>query len=269
MYAHAILTMLAVTSVPVAMGSPSSIDDLHAGVAAASEQDWQTAHDKFRQAAQQSANPPLAATARLAAAEALFQQGRYDEAGKLYGVLYETMHEGTRPANTLVTLRWAHCLAHQKQWNAAAKVAQTGIDREPHSAQRGQLEYILGCSHSASGAYEVAKEQFFQIIRSPQVAEALRHRALWMLAYTYAAEGEMVTARETYLRLEELAQKTPALAARALVEAGRCSERRGRWKVASDTYQQAVDKYAASENSHEARRRLAVVQIRQDQAKRR
>lgn len=268
MYAHAILTMLAVTGAPAATSSPSPMDNLHAGVAAASQQDWQAAHDQFRRVAQHSTNPPLASAARLATAEALFQQGCYEEAGKQYGMLYKTMHEGTRPANALVTLRWAHCLAHQKQWEEAATVARSGLDQELKPTQRAELQYVLGCSHSAGGATALAREQYFEILRSAQVAKPLKLRAQWMLANSYAAQGELATARETYLRLEQLAQNTPALAARALIQAGRCSERRGQWQVASDTYQQAVSKYAASGNSHEASRRLAVVQIRQDQAKR-
>jgi tetratricopeptide (TPR) repeat protein len=261
MYALTMLTLLAANS------ASAPDENLRAGIAAASRQEWQAAHAAFQRSSQESSGQSLAA--QVAAAESLFQQARYDEAGAQFGVLYEAIGGGDGAADALVGLRWAQCLAHQQQWRESREVATKELNKQLDSQQRARLHYVLGQCHSALGEHTFAREEYLEVVRTPQAAEPLKPRAHWMIAYSFAAEGDLATARETFLRLERRAQSTPSLAAGALIEAGRCSERLGDWNAAQADYKQAVDKYAAAGLADEASRRLAVVETRQNQSERR
>jgi TolA-binding protein len=262
MYTLAMLMVLAISDVDVSTDRPEPQQALLAGVAAVESSDWLGAQRAFERVAKASSDDSLKHAASLGVAESLFRQGRYEAAGDHFETLYNGHASTAKPAGSFVTLRWSQSLAHQARWHAAAKVAQQALKNQTDPSQRIPLVYLLGRCYTAQSMHDAAREQYYLVVRTSGVANTMQARVLWMIAYSYAAQGEIETARETFLRVEEKCSADPRLAARALVEAGRCSERRGQWKEAEATYQQAVAKYGESEVSDEADRRLAVVQIR-------
>ncbi len=258
----AMLTVFSFGDVDTSTNRPEPAPVLRAGVAAVERRDWLGAQNAFEQAAGASADHSVRNAAALGVAESLFRQRRYAEAGKQFESLYDSNLSGAGQADSLVALRRAQCLAHQERWRDAAKVAQQALENQTHPTLRIPLAYLLGRCHTARGMHEEARAQYFVVVRSSHAADAMRARALWMIAYSYAAQGEVETAREMFLRIEEDASTDPGMAAGALVEAARCNEQQGQWRAAAAMYRRAVAKYSGAGISNEANRRLAVVQIR-------
>ncbi|MCG8585629.1 MAG: tetratricopeptide repeat protein [Pirellulales bacterium] len=197
----------------------------------------------------------------FAAAESLFRQGEYRDAGIRFASLYESARDGTRPADRLIVIRHAQCLAHEQSWQAAADVASSAMHGEWNEQLRAELHYVLGRCRTAEASYNAARERYLEVTRSSHASATLKNRALWMIAYGDAATGDLTAAREMFERIEKQSRDAN-FAARALIEAGRCSERAGDWQAAKATYQQVVAKYPAAISNGETHRRLAVVETR-------
>ncbi len=189
-------------------------------------------------------------------AEAMYRQGKYDEAEKGFAALGGQVTGRKEAWAPMIPLRQAQAMAQQKQWAEAQAIAMRIEADWPGFSEQFEADYLIGRAQAAQADFNGARKSFQNVTRSPTGGKSeTAAMAQWMIGETYFHQENFDAALREYLRVEIL-YPYPRWQAAALLQAGKCQEALGRWKDATDLYGRLIKAYPKTEFTEEAQRRL-------------
>jgi TolA-binding protein len=234
------------------------------GQIAAAQEIWAEVEPPLAALLQRHPQTSLGIPARYWIAEAAYRRGQFERAGDLFTDLLVATHERRDAWLGIVPLRLAQVLAHELKWDEAYELAAGIAEKHPDFAQQFEVDYLLGrCLQSrANFDFDAARTAYERVVRSP-AGEGTETAAMaqWMIGETYFLQKNFEQALRAYYRVEQL-YAYPRWQALALLQAGKCYEVQGQLARAIETYEQLIERFAATTAADEAARRLQVVRER-------
>ena len=114
------------------------------GQLAATQGDWKTVAKCMGQHAEQFPESAMHLSARYWQAEAAFRQNDFAAAGEQLTALDAAIQSRQDAWMGIVPLRRAQCLAQQKRWPEALKLAESVAQRYPQFPQLHEADYLIG-----------------------------------------------------------------------------------------------------------------------------
>ncbi len=235
------------------------------GQIAAKEEKWQEAFDAFASLVKQFPSGSLRLLAEYGAAEALFRQGKAEEALSRFQKLTAESSSRDKKLSAVALLRQAQVLARQEQWDEAFSLALQ-VESFPGFEEQYEADYIVGRCFARRAEFEKARERYKRVIASPGGRKTLTAaNAQLMIAETYFHQKNYESALREYLKTEIL-YAFPEVQAAALLQAGKCHEALGEWKQAAECYARLVERYRETAFAKEAGDRLPMARARAETA---
>jgi TolA-binding protein len=233
---------------------------LTARVAAAAKQ-WADVDAPLVKLLEEASDGELATQAAYLRAEASYQQGRFDEAVQRLTELAARTKDHPQNWSAAAELRRAQALAQMKQWSEALDVAH-GIEASfPSFAEQHEADYLIGRALAAGADFAGAREAYAKVIESPGGGKTqTAAMAQWMIGESYFHQENYAAALAEYAKVDRYS--FPRWQSAALLQAGKCHELLGHWRLAVEAYDRLVKTYPASEFAEEAARRSTAIQHR-------
>jgi TolA-binding protein len=226
------------------------------GQLAAAEAKWDDVARYMGEHAKQFPASRMNLSARYWQAEAAFRKGDYDAASKQLTQL-EIAGQSRREAWLgIVPLRRAQCLAQQKHWTEALRLAESVAKRYPQFAQLYEADYLIGRALGSLARFDEARAAYDRVLQSPEAkGTETAAMAQWMIGETYFHQKRYAEATAAYeLCLEQHAY--PRWQSAALLQAGKCRLLTGDHEAARQDLQRVASEFADQPLAAEARSRL-------------
>jgi TolA-binding protein len=209
-------------------------------------------------------NSPLSLPAEYWVAEAEFRQAKYDKAGERFNALADKIKGRQDRWLALVPLRRAQILAHERKWEAAAKVAATIETEFAGFEQQYEADYLLGRCYASLADFKAARESYQKVLRSRTGGKSeTSAMAQWMIGETYFHQQQYEAALREYQSVGNLfAVEFPRWQAAALLQSGKCQEQLQRPTEAAEAYGRVLQAFGNTEFAAEAKTRLAALQTK-------
>ena len=232
------------------------------GRVAAAQEKWTAVSAPLERLLKELPESTLRPAAEYYAAEAVYQQGRYEEAAKRFAELAPRLAGQTEKWVAMVPLRQAQSLAHLQKWTEARRVAERIAAAHPNFEAQYEVDYVLGRCHAGQAMFQEARVAYERVVRSTSGGKTeTAAMAQWMIGETYFHQKDYRTALKEYLRVEIL-YAYPKWQAAALLQAGKCCEQLGHWSLAAKYFERVVSEYGGTEFKVEAEKRLRTAQQR-------
>ncbi len=223
---------------------------------AAAEKNWPEAQAGFEKVIEEFPNGSLRLRAEYGTAEAIFRQGRSDEAGEHFERLARENRENREPWLAVIQLRLAQTLCHEKNWDEAYEVAAAIASRYPAFEEQFEADYVLGRCLASRADFDGAREAYRKVVHSPAGEKTeTAAKAQLMIAESYFHQKNYEAALREFLRLEIL-YAYPELQSAALMQAAKCHELLGEFTQAADLYERLVKTYPETEFAAAAAQRF-------------
>jgi TolA-binding protein len=198
-------------------------------------------------------------------AEAGYQQGRYDAAARQFERLAASTEPRREAWVAMISLRWAQCLAHRGEWEAARRVAAGISGRFPDFAQQYEADYVVGRALVHEAKLGQARDAFHRVTRSPTGrGTETAAMAQWMIGETYFHQRKFGEAAEAYLVAETL-YAYPRWRAAARLQLAKCYEAQQKWEAAIRYYKLVIDNQEVPQLVSEAEQHLSRLELREAQ----
>jgi TolA-binding protein len=228
------------------------------GQLAARAEDWQQVSPPLTRLCDEHPESDLCLSAAYWLAEAAYQMGRLEEAGRRFGELDQTLKQHEVRWLPMVHLRQAQVLAQQKQWQKAHDHASEIGRRFPNFEKQYEVDYLLGRCLASQARFRDARDAYLRVVHSPRGRPTeTAAMAQWMVGETYFHQHNYHEAIRAYARVEIL-WEYPQWTAAALLQIGKCHELLGQWHEAVARYTELTTKYADTDFATEGERRLRV-----------
>ncbi len=232
------------------------------GRVAAAQEKWGAVAAPLERLLEELPESALRPAAEYYVAEALYQQGRHEEAAKRFGELAPRLAGQTEKWVAMVPLRQAQSLAQLQKWAEARRVAEGIAAVHASFDAQYEVDYVLGRCLAAQALFQEARAAYQRVISSTTGGKTeTAAMAQWMIGETYFHQKDYRTALKEYLRVEIL-YAYPKWQAAALLQAGKCCEQLGHWNLAAKHFERVVNDFAGTEFKAEAEKRLRTAQLR-------
>ncbi|NUQ66144.1 MAG: tetratricopeptide repeat protein [Pirellulales bacterium] len=229
---------------------------------AAAEEKWAEAQGHFDAMVKEYPDGPLRLLADYGRAEAVFRQGRYEEARLAFEQLAGKAQGRQEPWEAAVQLRLAQTLCHENKWNEAYEIASKIESQNPGFAEQFEADYVIGRCLASRADFDGARAAYRKVIKSPQGEKTeTAAKAQLMIAESYFHQENYAAALREFLRLEIL-YAYPDLQAAAVMQAAQCHESLGEWTQAAELYDRLIKTYPKSEFTARADERLKAARQR-------
>lgn len=227
------------------------------GQLAAAESQWEEVARLMQEHVQQFPASALNLSAHYWRAEATFRQGDYLSAEKRLADLESAAKHRSEAWLGIVPLRRAQCLAQQKRWADALKIAQTIAARYPQFKQQPDADYLIGRCLGSQGKFDDARAAFERVLNSPAAGGTeTTAMAQWMIGeglFHQKRYGDAIAAYDHCARDSSF----PRWQAAAVLQAGKCRLLLGETELARRDLERVVTEYTDQPLAEEAKARLA------------
>jgi TolA-binding protein len=200
-------------------------------------------------------------------AEAIYQQGQYEEATKRFAELSPRLAGQSESWVAMVPLRHAQSLAHLQRWAEAQRIAEGIAAAHPRFEAQYEVDYVLGRCLAGQALFAEARAAYERVTRSTAGGKTeTAAMAQWMIGETHFHQKDYRTALREYLRVEIL-YAYPKWQAAALLQAGKCCEQLGHWSLAAKYFERVVNEFGETEFKPEAEKRLQTAQRKRSQTR--
>jgi TolA-binding protein len=229
------------------------------GQLAAAQGNWDDTARFMGQHAERFPESKVHLSARYWQAEAAFRQNNFTAAEEQLAALESTIQTRQDAWLGIVPLRRAQCLAQQKRWPEALRLAQAVGKRYPQFAQLYDADYLCGRALGSLARFDEAREAYGRVLRSPAASGTeTGAMAQWMIGETFFHQKRYAAAVEAYERC--LANHAfPRWQAAALLQAGKCRLLQGDSAAARRDLARVVSDFPDQPLAAEARTRLAAL----------
>lgn len=235
------------------------------GQLAASAERWEDVDKAMQRLVSEFPDSQLRLAADYWIAESLFRRKKHDEADKRFLQINEKIGNRQDDWLAMVPLRRAQILAQKEQWREAYGLALGIQARFPEFRQQYEADYVIGRCLAAESKYDLARERYKRIIRSPEGgATETAAMAYWMIGESYRQQKEYDEAIDAYEGVGNLFNY-PRWQAAAMLQAGKCHALRGEQEEAAKVFARLVDKHPDTVFAEEASERLERLGLRMDE----
>jgi TolA-binding protein len=227
------------------------------GQLAAAQGNWADTGRFMGQHAERFPQSKAHLSARYWQAEAAFRQNNFAAAEEQLAALESVIQTRRDAWLGIVPLRRAQCLAQQKRWPEALRLAQSVAKRYPQFPQLYDADYLCGRALGSLARFDEAREAYNRVLSAP-AAQGTETAAMaqWMIGESYFHQKRYTPAVEAYQRC--LADHAfPRWQAAALLQAGKCRLLQGDSEAARRDLARVVSDFADQPLVAEARSRLA------------
>lgn len=231
------------------------------GQLAATQSDWKAVAKCMGQHAEQFPESLVHLSARYWQAEAAFRQNDFAAAGEQLTTLDAAIRSRQDAWLGIVPLRRAQCLAQQKRWSEALKLAESVAQRYPEFPQLHEADYLMGRALGSLARFDEARTAYERVLRraSAQGTETAA-MAQWMIGESCFHQKRYAAAIEAYERcLRE--HQLPRWQAAALLQAGKCRLLQGDALAARRDLERVATDFADQPLAAEAKSRLAALDV--------
>ena len=227
------------------------------GQLAAAQNNWNDTTRFMGQHAELFPQSKAHLSARYWQAEAAFRQNDFAAAEEQLAALESTIQTRGDAWLGIVPLRRAQCLAQQKRWPEALRLAQSVAKRYPQFPQLYDADYLAGRALGSLARFDEAREAYGRVLSSPAAnGTETAAMAQWMIGESFFHQKRYTPAVAAYERcLSEHA--FPRWQAAALLQAGKCRLLLGDSGAARRDLARVVSEFADQPLVAEARSRLA------------
>ena len=230
------------------------------GQLAANQQQWAAVVSTMKRISDDFPDSSLRLPAAYWRAEAQYRLGQYEQAQAGLSKLHTETSKESAAWMAMIPLRLAQVYAHKSDWQTAHQVASTIAGRFPKFRQQYEVDYVLGRCLTNQAKLIDARQAFERVIRSPAGGRTeTAAMAQWMIGETFFHQRKYRQAIRAYHRVESLYAFSRWQAA-ALLQAGKCHELLGDWRLAVGLYAQLLKQHPETEYADEASGRLRIAQ---------
>jgi len=235
------------------------------GQLAASAERWEEVDKTMQRVANEFPDSQLRLPADYWIAESLYRRKQYEEADERFLQLGEKVGDRRDDWIAMIPLRRAQILAQDEQWEEAHGLA-SGIQTQfPDFRQQYEADYVIGRCLAAQAKYDLARETYKRVIRSPQGgATETAAMAHWMIGESYMHQKKYDEAISAYQGVETLFNY-PHWQAAAMLQAGKCHALKGEHEEASKVFSRLVEQHPETAFAEEASQRLERVGLSMDE----
>lgn len=229
------------------------------GQLAAAQGDWKTVATCMGQHAEQFPKSPVHLSARFWRAEAAFRQNDFAAAEQQLVALDAAIQARQEAWLGIVPLRRAQCLAQQKRWPEALRLAESVAKRYPQFLQLHEADYLIGRALGSLARFEEARTAYERVLSSSAAKNTeTAAMAQWMIGESCFHQKRYTAATEAYERcLRE--HQFPRWQAAALLQAGKCRLLQGDVEAARRDLTRVASEFADQPLAAEAKSRLAAL----------
>jgi TolA-binding protein len=231
------------------------------GQLAAAASNWDDAAKFMSLHASEFPQSPLNLSARYWQAEAAFRKGDYESAGKQLTELEIDSQARRESWLGIVPLRRAQCLAQQKRWPEALRIAESVAKRHPQFSQRYEVDYLIGRALGSQARFAEARAAYTRVLESPAgKSTETAAMAQWMIGETYFHQKRYTDAVAAYDRCAALSAY-PRWQAAALLQSGKCRLITGDATGARSDLERVASEFYSQPVAAEAKTRLASLEL--------
>jgi TolA-binding protein len=225
------------------------------GRLAMARQQWSAVDAPLVQLIENFPDSELALPAAYLMAEASYRQGHFEKAAQRLADLAKKTAGRSEPYSATAELRRAQALAQLKDWTQALEIARAMPQRFPDFEQQYEVDYLIGRALAAQAEFAGAREAYARVIESPRGSHTeTAAMARWMIGESYFHQEDYGAALAEYSKVDEQ-YMFPRWQAAALLQAGKCHELLGEWRLAVEVYGRLIKTFPQSDLCAEATRR--------------
>jgi cellulose synthase operon protein C len=198
-------------------------------------------------------------------AESLYRQKKYDDSLNQFSVLDSSSQPIEANLEPWVLLRRAQCLGFLNRWEEAGELAAQSKENCPQFKMAYEFDFLVGRCQEDEGRLSDARSIYESIVAS-EVSGATETAAMaqWRIGETYFHQEEYAKAVRAYHKVDSLFAYRYWRSA-SLLQAGKCQELLGNKRHAVKLYTRLVAGFPESEFSADAKKRLAVMEVKPNQ----